>query len=116
MEAIEVPKMTQMDYLRTYRKAMNLNQVDVARVLGCARTTIVALEQGIVNLSQIRYQKLRAMGFPEVEFVAEEPLPIPETGWQLLNSLETDLITAVRTNDYRESMRLILAMTEVEND
>lgn len=112
METLPIPKMTQMEYMRFYRRQMKLNQADVAAVLGCARTTIVALEQGIVSLSQHRYQKLRQMGFPEVELVAEEIPPPPETGWQLLSSLETALIEAVRVNDCREAMRLILAMSE----
>lgn len=116
MDALAVPKMTQQEYMRSYRRKMGLNQADVATVLGCARTTIVALEQGIVSLSKVRYQKLLQMGFPEVELVAEEVPPIPETGWQLLSSLETDLIVAVRSNAYREAMRLILAMTENDND
>lgn len=116
METLPIPKMTQMEYIRSYRRKMGLNQADVAAVLGCARTTVVALEQGVVNLSQLRYQKLRQMGFPEVELVAEEIPPTPETGWQLLSSLETALIEAVRGNDYREAMQLIVAMTEDDND
>ncbi len=99
--------------LRMARRAAKIHQADLAKQLGLARTTLIAIEQGQRKIRPWDVVKAaEILGMPAQDLIppdapAQPPLLV-KGHYAFLSDAEFDLITAYRDNNLRSAMEILL--------
>ena len=96
------------EYVYRNRKQLGITQAELASRLGVARTTVVAIEQGIRRLRASELAMLKTLGFPD-ETVQQPMEPVTDSRWMRVTDDERMLIKLFRNGRIEKVLRLCLA-------
>lgn len=97
--------------VQSARKSLNMTQIDLAKHLNVARTTIVAIEAGSRKLKPWELSVLEKIGFPNVmnENGIKSTNDSNEAGsWLMVTPDEYALIKAYRENKIKELLKIAI--------
>lgn len=98
--------------IQTARKSLNMTQIDLAKHLNVARTTIVAIEAGSRKLKPWELLVLEKIGFPNVMNENANKVTNDSEGeassWVMISPDEYALIKAYRENRLKDMLKIAI--------
>lgn len=97
--------------IQSARKSLNMTQIDLAKHLNVARTTVVAIEAGSRKLKPWELLVLEKIGFPNVMNENANKVNDSEgeaSSWVMISPDEYALIKAYRENRLKDMLKIAI--------
>ena len=98
--------------IQSARKSLNMTQIDLAKHLNVARTTVVAIEAGSRKLKPWELSVLEKIGFPNVmnenAIKLANDSEVEANSWIMITPDEYALIRAYRENRIKDILKIAI--------